>query len=186
MITFAIKNVYKRVSHDLHKSMKKVIALSITAGTLFSLLYFNLIVIQFSPWYEPRYFIPIAGMIIGNSMTGITLGVQSLMEGMTVQRSRVEAALMLGATPKEATRHIVNQSFDSAILPQINSMVGTGIVFLPGMMTGQILAGVHPVTAIEYQIAVLLGIAGAVSFSVLLFVHYGYRVFFNKRSQLVS
>ncbi|WP_158737386.1 iron export ABC transporter permease subunit FetB [Alteribacillus sp. YIM 98480] len=184
MVTFAIWNIYKRVRMDLNKKMKKIIAISMAAGTLSSLIYFNFVVIQFSPWYEPRYFIPIAGMIIGNSMTGITLGVQTLMENMKDQRSRVEAALMLGATPKEATRKMVNQAFDSAILPTINSMVGTGIVFLPGMMTGQILAGVNPVTAIEYQIAILLGVAGAVALTVILFVQNGYKVFFNERKQL--
>ncbi|WP_240377320.1 ABC transporter permease [Bacillus piscicola] len=186
MLTFSIWNIYKRISRDLNRKMKQIIAVSIACGTLSSLLYFNFIVIQFSPWYEPRYFIPIAGMIIGNSMTGVTLGVQTLVEGMTEQRTRVEAALMLGASPKEASRKIVNQAFDTAILPTINSMVGTGIVFLPGMMTGQILAGVNPLTAIEYQIAVLLGIVGAVSLTVILFVQNGYKVFFNEKSQLIE
>ncbi|SFE81044.1 ABC transporter permease [Alteribacillus iranensis] len=184
MVVFAVWNIFKRIKHDLNRRMKRIIAISMAAGTLSSLIYFNFVVIQFSPWYDPRYFIPIAGMIIGNSMTGITLGVQTLVEGLTEQRSKVEAALMLGATPKEATRKLVNQSFDAAILPTINSMVGTGIVFLPGMMTGQILAGVNPITAIEYQIAVLLGIAGAVSLTVIIYVQNGYKVFFNEKSQL--
>ncbi|MFZ4452896.1 ABC transporter permease [Salibacterium aidingense] len=184
MVTFAIWNIYRRVSSGLDKKMKQIIAVSMAVGTLSSLIYFNFVVIQFSPWYEPRYFIPIAGMIIGNSMTGVTLGVQTLTEGMKDQRQRVEGALMLGASPKEASRKIVNQAFDNAILPTINSMVGTGIVFLPGMMTGQILAGVNPVTAIEYQIAILLGVAGAVALTVILFVQNGYKVFFNEKSQL--
>ncbi|MFD2706004.1 MULTISPECIES: ABC transporter permease [Salibacterium] len=184
MITFAVWNIFRRVRSGLDKKMKQIIAVSMAAGTLSSLIYFNVIVIQFSPWYEPRYFIPIAGMIIGNSMTGVTLGVQTLTEGMKDQRHRVESALMLGATPKEASRKIVNQSFDNAILPTINNMVGTGIVFLPGMMTGQILAGVNPVTAIEYQIAILLGVTGAVSLTVILFVQNAYKVFFNEKSQL--
>ncbi|SDH83908.1 putative ABC transport system permease protein [Alteribacillus persepolensis] len=185
MVTFAIWNIFKRVHGKLNRKMKQVIAVSMAAGTLSSLIYFNFVVIQFSPWYEPRYFIPIAGMIIGNSMTGITLGVQTLVEGMNDQKSRVEGALMLGATPKEATRKMVNQAFDSAILPTINSMVGTGIVFLPGMMTGQILAGVNPVTAIEYQIAILLGITGAVALTVIIFVQNGYKVFFNNNKQIL-
>ncbi|PSL44397.1 putative ABC transport system permease protein [Salsuginibacillus halophilus] len=184
MVTFAIYNIFKRVRGELSKRLKWMVAYSMLGGTIFSLLYFNFIVIQFSPWYDPRYFIPIAGMIIGNSMTGVTLGVQTLLDGMKDQRHRVEAALMLGATPKEATRKIVNQSFDSAILPTINAMVGTGIVFLPGMMTGQILAGVDPVIAIEYQIAILLGVSGAVALTVIMFVQNAYKVFFNEASQL--
>lgn len=184
MTAFAIHNVHKRVRGTLNKELKKAVAVSISVGTLTSLIYFNFIVIQFSPWYDPRYTIPIAGMIIGNSMTGVTLGVQTLLDNMKNQRNQVEAALMLGADPKEASREIVNQSFDSSILPTINSMVGMGIVFLPGMMTGQILAGADPVTAIEYQIAILLGITGAVALTVIIFARMGYKVFFTENSQL--
>lgn len=129
MEAFAIHNIYKRVKLGISRAIKNVIALSMIIGTLCSLLYFDFIVIHFSPWYEPRYFIPLAGMIIGNSMTGITLGVSTLVKGMKTQKHTVEAALMMGATPKAATKEIVNHAFDSAILPTINSMVGMGIVF---------------------------------------------------------
>lgn len=91
---------------------------------------------------------------------------------------------MLGATPKMASRDIVNQAFDAAMLPTINSMVTMGIVFLPGMMTGQILSGISPLVAVEYQIAIMLGIVGSVSLSVILFVQLGYRTYFNHRSRL--
>ncbi|WP_022794164.1 ABC transporter permease [Marinococcus halotolerans] len=184
MLGFAIWNIFQRVRGPLTREMKRAIAVSMSIGTILSLLYFNFVVIQFAPWFNPRYFIPIAGMIIGNSMTGITLGVQTLTEHLHSQRSRVEAALMLGATPNQATRKLVNQSFDAAILPTINSMVGAGIVFLPGMMTGQIISGVNPVTAIGYQIAILLGITGAVALSVILFTQLGYKTYFNERMQL--
>ncbi|MFZ5986657.1 MAG: ABC transporter permease [Bacillota bacterium] len=185
MEAFAIYNIYKRVKTRLSFALKKVIAFSMITGTLTSLLYFILVVIGLSPWYEPRYFIPIAGMIIGNSMTGINLGVNNLVKGMDDQKHLVEAALMLGAEPKTAARQIVNNAFDSAIIPTVNSMVGMGIVFLPGMMTGQILSGTSPVTAIEYQIAIMMGILGSVSLTVILFVQMGYKTFFNQRSQLL-
>lgn len=186
MVTFAIFNIYKRVDMEVPRRLKKMVAFSMIIGTIASTLYFNLVVIQFNPWYDPRYFIPIAGMIIGNSMTGISLGVQTLVEQMKSKKQHIEAALMLGATPKEATRKIVNHSFDSAILPTINSMVGIGIVFLPGMMTGQILAGASPVIAIKYQIAIMLGITGSVAFTVIIFVQQGYKIYFNKEKQLVE
>ncbi|MCW3490639.1 ABC transporter permease [Dethiobacter alkaliphilus] len=184
MLAFAINNIMKRVKVALSQKIKKVIGFSMAIGTLASLLYFLLVVIALSPWYEPRYFIPIAGMIIGNSMTGITLGVSRLVEGMHSQKQLVEAALMLGATPKTAAKPIVNGAFDSAIVPTINSMVGMGIVFLPGMMTGQILSGVSPLTAIEYQIAIMLGIVGSVALTVIIFVELGYKTFFNEEQQL--
>lgn len=185
MELFAVHNIFKRVKVRLSKKIKKIVAFSMVTGTILSLLYFIFVVINLSPWYDPRYFIPIAGMLIGNSMTGISLGVNRLVNGMDSQRQFIETSLMLGATPKNAAKPIIDEAFDSAILPTINSMVGMGIVFLPGMMTGQILSGVSPITAIEYQIVIMLGILGSVSLTVILFVQLGYKTFFNKRKQLV-
>ena len=184
MEIFSVFNIIKRTKTKLSLRLKQIIALSMFAGTVSCLLYFLLIVVHISPWYDPRYFIPIAGMLIGNSMTGISLGVSRLMDGMQTQRNLVEGALMLGATPQTASKQIVDTAFDSAILPTINSMVGMGIVFLPGMMTGQILSGTSPLTAIEYQIAIMLGILGSVSLTVLLFLQLGYKTFFNAQNQL--
>ncbi|HSV30866.1 MAG TPA: iron export ABC transporter permease subunit FetB [Atribacteraceae bacterium] len=182
---FAVQNIIRRVKVPLSYRLKRIIAFSMTSGTLVSLFFFLLFVVGLRPWYEPRYFIPIAGMIIGNSMTGISLGVNRLVDGIITRQDLVEAALMLGATPREAVRRIVDAAFDAAFLPTINSMTGMGIVFLPGMMTGQILSGVSPITAIEYQIAIMLGILGGVAFTVILFVHFGASAFFNDRAQLV-
>lgn len=184
MEIFAIYNVFKRSKLNLSSKMKKIIAISMLFGTVTSLVYFLFVVIRIAPWYNPRYFIPIGGMVVGNSMTGITLGVTRLVDGMTNQKDLIETSLMLGATPKTASKVIVDKAFDSAILPTINSMVGMGIVFLPGMMTGQILSGVSPVTAIEYQIAIMLGILGSVALTVILFVQLGYKTFFNEEHQL--
>jgi putative ABC transport system permease protein len=184
METFAVYTVFKKFKGKLSNHLKKVIAFSMSIGTLSCLLYFLLVVVRISPWYDPQYFVPIAGMLIGNSMTGISLGVKSLLEGMTTQKTMVEEALILGATPQAATRSIINNTFDAAIMPTINSMVGMGIVFLPGMMTGQILSGTLPTTAIAYQIAIMLGILGAVALTVIIMLQLGYRTFFNKEDQL--
>lgn len=185
MEVFSVINIIRRAKAKLSKKLKQIIAFSMFVGTVSCLFYFLLIVVHISPWYDPRYFIPIAGMLIGNSMTGISLGVSRLVDGMQTQKNLVEGALMLGATPKMAAKQIVDNAFDSAILPTINSMIGMGIVFLPGMMTGQILSGTSPVTAIEYQIAIMLGILGSVALTVILFVQLGYKTFFNDQSQLI-
>lgn len=186
MEAFAVFTVFRKFKGLLSASLKKVIAGSISAGTLLCLFYFLLVVVRISPWYDPQYFIPIAGMIVGNSMTGISLGVKSLTEAMTVRKATVEEALILGATPQAASADIINSTFDAAIMPTINSMLGMGIVFLPGMMTGQILSGTVPTTAIAYQIAIMFGIFGSVSLSVILMLQLGYRTFFNKEQQLRS
>lgn len=186
METFAIFTVYKKFKGRLSSAMKRVVAIGLSVGTLSSMLYFLFVVVQISPWYDPQYFIPLAGMLVGNSMTGISLGVGRLLDGMQDNRQRVEEALILGATPKRAAAPIVDGAFDAAILPTINSMLGMGIVFLPGMMTGQILSGTVPTTAIAYQMAIMLGILGAVSASVLVMLYLGARTFFNAEDQLID
>ncbi|WP_144508493.1 ABC transporter permease [Bacillus mycoides] len=182
--TFAIFNIYKRVNIPMSKELKRVAALSMIAGSVGPLLLFIFVIIGHDPWYAPQYIVPIAGMLIGNAMTGICLGANTFLSSMKSQRDHIEGALMLGATPKQAAAPLIRDAFDSAILPTINSMVGMGIISLPGMMTGQILSGVSPFTAIQYQIAIILGISGSTAFSVIIFLQLGYKTFFNKRCQL--
>lgn len=90
---------------------------------------------------------------------------------------------MLGARPEAIMKPIVDRTFDAALMPTLNSMLGMGIVFLPGLMTGQILSGSSPVTAIKYQIAIMLGILGSVSLSTILFLLWGSKSLFNRRAQ---
>lgn len=186
MESFAVYNAIRRTNLHLSLAIKRIIAVAIPAGTLVSLAFFLFVVVGGESWQDPRYVVPLAGMIIGNAMTGVSLGANRLVDGIRTQRTAIETALMLGATPQVATRQVVRNAFDAAILPTINSMVGIGIVALPGMMTGQILAGTSPLIAIKYQIAIMLGIMGSVSFSVLIFVEWGYRTFFNQDAQLVE
>ncbi|MBN2222396.1 MAG: iron export ABC transporter permease subunit FetB [Vallitaleaceae bacterium] len=186
MEVFSILTIIKKNKKRLSPKLKKIIAFSMSLGSVSCLFYFLLLVIQIQPWYLPQYFIPIAGMLIGNSMTGISLGVNRLLDGFEGEKHLIEGALMLGASPKVAAKQVVSRAFDASILPTINSMVGMGIVFLPGMMTGQILSGTSPTTAIEYQIAIMLGILGSVSLTVILFLQLGYRAFFNEKDQLIE
>ncbi len=184
MECFSIFNVFHRVKHVIPLKIKKVIAISMILGPLAALFYFIIVVIRLSPWYEPRYFIPIAGMIIGNAMTAVSLATNRLLDGVYSQKQLIEAALMLGATPKAAIKSVMNSTFDASILPTINSMVGMGIVSLPGMMTGQILSGTSPIIAIQYQIAIMLGILGSTSLTITAFLHLSHKVLFNEDSQL--
>jgi putative ABC transport system permease protein len=113
-----------------------------------------------TPWYDPRYAIPLLGMILGNCMTGIALGLHTLTTSLVSRRGSVEAQLMLGATRWDATAPVTREALRSALMPTINSMSATGLVSLPGMMTGQILGGVPPVEAVKYQLLVMFLIAG--------------------------
>ena len=113
------------------------------------------------PWYDPRYAIPLLGMILGNAMTGISLGIHGMTTGLTNRRTAVEAQLMLGADRSTALGPVMRQALRGALMPIINSMSATGIVSLPGMMTGQILGGVAPADAVKYQLLIMFLIAGA-------------------------
>lgn len=185
MLSFAIFNVYGRTEPTIRFSVKKFIALAMVLGITVNLIYFMFFVLQLDPWYEPQYFIPIGGMIIGKTMTGVSLGVNNLLSGMKEQKEKIEGALMLGASPKMAAKPIIDRAFDEAMLPTINAMVGMGIIFLPGMMTGQIIAGQSPLLAVKYQVSVMLGVAGTVSITVLIFLHLAYKIFFNQREQFM-
>ncbi len=112
------------------------------------------------PWYDPRYAIPLLGMVLGNTMTGIALGLDTLSSGLSRERAAVEAQLALGATRWTATRPLVRRSLRAGLMPIINSMAAAGLVALPGMMTGQILAGAEPVQAVKYQVLIMFLIAG--------------------------
>ena len=116
--------------------------------------------IQPDPWYDPRYAIPLLGMILGNTMTGISLGLQRLTEGARQRRAAIEAQLALGADRHKAMLPITRDALRAALMPIINSMSATGLVSLPGMMTGQILAGVAPLEAVKYQLLIMFLIAG--------------------------
>ena len=112
------------------------------------------------PWYDPRYAIPLLGMVLGNAMTGIALGLNTLTQALVSQRTAVESRLALGEDRRTALLGPVRQAARSAMLPTVNSMAATGLVFLPGMMTGQILAGADPGDAVKYQLLVMFLISG--------------------------
>lgn len=184
MQLFAAYTVIKRLKSDASRSLKRALLVSLFTGSTVSIVYFMFIVLKASPWYSPQIIIPIAGMLIGNSMTSISLGAKSLVDSIYAERLVVENSLMLGAHPKDACRPYVNSAFEAGIIPTLNSMLGMGIVFLPGMMTGQILSGVSPIEAIKYQIAIMLGILGSVTLALTIFTQLGVSSLFNSDFQL--
>lgn len=119
------------------------------------------LIIQVEPWYAPRYVIPIAGMVLGNSMTGIALALERVFADLDARENELLAMVALGATPSEAAHPSIRLALRAGLIPTINAMAAAGIVFIPGMMAGQILAGADPVTATGYQIVVMLMVAAA-------------------------
>tara|TARA_R110001583_G_scaffold62575_1_gene183922 strand:+ start:1299 stop:2003 length:705 start_codon:yes stop_codon:yes gene_type:complete len=134
--------------------------LSIAIGGGLTLALISQGVLQLDPWYEPRYMIPLAGMIFANSMTSISLAAD-----------RLQAELKNGSTPEQARF----TAYQTAMIPVINSLFAVGLVSLPGMMTGQILSGVSPFIAARYQIMVMCMIFGSAGISTALFLYWGRR-----------
>lgn len=126
----------------------------VTLGVLFSLRVFPL---------EARTLVPIAGMMIGNSMTATVLVARRLVDELRDKRDEVEARLALGQPYRRAAAPYLRTALRSALSPQIETTKATGLVFLPGAMTGLILAGVSPVQAVLVQAVVMFLILGAVA-----------------------
>ncbi len=143
-------------------------------------------VIQVHPWYRPQYFIPLLGMVLGNSLTAVSIAIDSLLATVVDQRLIIEMELAHGASAWEAARGPIQQAARVGMMPTINSMMVVGIVSLPGMMTGQILAGSSPVAAVKYQIVVMFMLAAASTVSCVIIVLLAYRRLFNGRQQLTQ
>jgi putative ABC transport system permease protein len=161
MILFGGYEIASRMDRPLSGGWSYGLGIAcIAASALVALLFSLGAKIHPDPWYDPRYAIPLLGMVLGNAMTGIALGLNTLTQAVASQRAAVESRLALGADRRTALLGPVRQAARSAMLPTVNSMAATGLVFLPGMMTGQILAGAEPAEAVKYQLMVMFLIAG--------------------------
>lgn len=183
MAGFAVQTVVARLELRFPGSYRTV-ALAILTGCGSSTIYFCHLIIEIDPWYAPRYLIPLAGMVFGNSMTGASLAAERLTSDLVLQREQIETLLCLGATPRQAVKEILHKAFYAALIPTINAMAVMGLVFIPGMMTGQILSGVPPLAAVSYQIAIMCVIGFSVAVSSLLILELGYRSCFTPAWQL--
>lgn len=119
------------------------------------------------PWYQPRVVIPILGMVLGNALTGVSLVLDTMSDLAARDRPGIEARLALGATRFAAFDGVVARALKTGLTPILNTMAATGVVALPGMMTGQILAGADPLEAAKYQMMILFVIAGSTALAVI-------------------
>jgi len=120
------------------------------------------------PWYQPQSVLPVLGMILGNTLNGISIGLDSILESFATKHRMIEMRLSLGADRWEACRPELRQAVRSGMIPIINSMMIVGLVSLPGMMTGQLLSGTAPTEAVKYQIVIMFLIASATAIGTVL------------------
>ncbi|CUX15693.1 ABC transporter permease [Clostridium sp. C105KSO13] len=180
MIFNAAYNAAKR-----GKAIKKgliISFLSITVGTIVTLA---ILVLSKTIQYEPYQIIPVSGMIVGNAMVALGLCYKQIASDFKIKREEVETKLSLGADILPSSIEIIRDSIKTGMLPTIDSAKTLGIVSLPGMMTGLILAGSSPMEAIKYQIMVTFMLLSTTSISSFIACYLSYRSFFNSRKQLI-
>ena len=140
-----------------------------TLTVLSILFYLNIFVIQLGPLlFDAQFMIPIAGMLLGNALSSHIIGVGTYFSDLMRNEGRYLAHLSFGASKKEALLPYLQHGLTTALQPKLSNISTMGIVFLPGMMTGQILAGISPITAIKYQIALMIAIYSSTVISVAL------------------
>lgn len=142
-------------------------------------------IVRPDPWFLPQYSIPLLGMMLGNSLNGVSLGLERLGEELTSKRSHIDGYLALGATRWEAAADPVRAAIRTGLVPITNSMMVVGIVSLPGMMTGQLLAGTAPVEAVKYQVMIMFLIATATALGTSTVVLLAFRRLFNSSHQFL-
>ncbi len=155
------------------KRLRTLLTFGLGSGTLLlvgaiATVYATALVIGPSPWYAPRYVVPILGMVLGNTLTSASLVLQTLNDGAERDRGVVENRLALGASRFTAFSTILARALRTAMTPILNSMSVTGVVALPGMMTGQILAGADPSQAARYQVMIMFVLSAASGLGALL------------------
>ncbi|KAA6185167.1 iron export ABC transporter permease subunit FetB [Thiohalocapsa marina] len=142
------------------------------------------VIIGVEPWYQPQYLIPLLGMLLGNTMSGIAIALDGLTRQAAEGRGRIEARLLLGASWSEAIADIRRDALRSGLIPIVNAMASAGIVSLPGMMTGQILAGSPPMEAAKYQLLIMFLIAAGTGLGSVAAIWAGSRRLFDDRHRL--
>lgn len=160
--------------------------ISLTASTFIVGLIVVMLIISPRPLYSAQVMIPIFGMIFGNSMNGIALALDRMYSEVHAHTDEIEQLLSLGATPWEAVKGYIQSAVKSGMTPTINSLMIVGLVSLPGMMTGQILAGMDAHNAVRYQFVVMIMVAAAVAIGCLLVVLLSYRKMFTEDQALIE
>ena len=183
MLTIAAVVARNRINQKL-KGLFTTIWWSLLAGSALTLSYTLILIIQPSPWYEPQYLIPLMGMILGQGMNTASVAGERLVSLITSNRLTIETHLCLGATPTQAISSYQQEAIRAGLIPILNQMMVVGIVSLPGMFTGQVLAGSNPLNAASYQILILFMIVLSNLITVILVTRGIGDQYFNQDAQL--
>ena len=183
MTYFSVRIIRGRVKEKNVEFLVPTMVSVTISYTLVTYLVTDLI-IGAQPWWNPQYFIPIGGMVAGNSMNALAISLERFFSELRTKKDEVEMMLCLGADFREASKDMFRNALKAGMIPSINSMMGVGIVSLPGMMTGQILAGSPPMEAAKYQLLIMFLIAAGTGLGSMAAVWIGSRRLFDDRQRL--
>lgn len=161
-----------------------VTALSMSVTVILVLGTIIKLILDVHPWYYPYAMIPLAGMIIGNGLNSTTLTTNRLVSEIQHRENEIETFLALGAPPRAAIDPSIREAIRAALIPNINGLMMVGLVQIPGVMTGQILAGIDPLIAVRYQIMIMYMWLTTATLVNVLTQELIYRKFFNPEKQL--
>jgi putative ABC transport system permease protein len=180
MILVAAQNASKRGKGLPQVFWRVLIAITLTEIVTQGLL-LGLHVVS----WTPQYIIPISGMIIGNAMVVSGLLLNRLQAEANARKNEILVLLSLGATPRQSSRFVLKQAIRAAMIPTIDGMKTMGLVQLPGMMTGQIIAGADPVQAVRYQLLIVFAFIASAALTSIALGYLTYPTLFNEQQQLM-
>lgn len=183
MILFASYEANKRLDNPI-KGYFMMTAASMLVTVIIVLGSILKFILDVDPWYYPYAMIPLAGMIIGNGLNSTTLTTNRLVGELQHRENEIETFLALGAPPRAAVDNAIREAIKAALIPNINGLMLVGLVQIPGVMTGQILAGIDPLIAVRYQIMIMYMWLTTATLANVLTQGFVYRKFFTPEMQL--
>jgi len=183
MLTVATIVARNRISKTV-PHLLAIVGGAMLLSTVLTLVYTMTLVIQPPTWYDPQFLIPLAGIVLGNSMNGAALAGERLVSTLNSSQLEIETHLSLGATPQQAVARYRREAVKAGLIPTINTMMVIGLVTLPGIMTGQLLSGVPPLVATSYQMVIMFMLAFTNLVTTLLVTSGICRQYFTPAEQL--
>ncbi|RSX57205.1 ABC transporter permease [Bifidobacterium samirii] len=165
------------------KGLAGPVLLSLVVTMLLMLALVTELVVRPHPWYAPQLVVPLTGMLLGNTVSALAVGLSRFYESMDERRDEIDTMLALGASPWEAARPSIVSSIRLGLMPTTSSLASAGIVTVPGMMAGQIIAGGDPLGAAKYQFVILSAIAALTLVADSLIMGMVYRTCFTRLDQ---
>lgn len=186
MVAVAGYTSARRVAHGPPwRTLFPCALIALAAGAAVALVPVFLWVVPLEPWFNPRYTIPIGGMMLSNAMNVVALVFERIFSAAAAASDEIEQKLALGATPEQALERHAREAVRAAMIPTLNGLLTVGLVALPGMMTGQLISGTAPEQAVRYQIVILYQLVAVAAVAGVVAVAFARRLLFTARAQLV-